>query len=1127
MPPGGVFIALVSVTPKNGFEGSVTVNVSGLPDGSTLSPSTPFTVSSGSQQLTVNFPPTVSQGSVTAAFQAVSGKVQHSANVALQIQQQQLADFSVYLNDKEVSFSRGGGAGTGVGLSLTSSGDTDYEVQFSVSGLPAGVTAVFGANPFLASQPATTLTFSSAQNAGLVNYAPITITALRTADGVQKSAQLTLNVTPTIGTLPAIRSDFVRTDGTPAAAVYDAVHNVVLSSNPQWNRVDVISPTAAQTVSSIPAPSPTAMDMALDGQHLIVGSNLPQIVSIDTSSLRVVQRITVPRQAGGAIQIPGLIANTSNGTALVGMTNFSDPPSFALVQWDPAAGTFTPLAAPGITVWINNLVRTGDGAKVLVVDYGTDQNLAVYDAASNTFTASGVSPTGQILGVAASPTAHHFAVVGTNGSMILDENLGQVAQLPIGGYFFGLVYSADGSKLYVAMELLFSECGPNYPVILTYETTGYTLTGVAPAFAEPTGQSECNPPYYFQANPLAADSSGLVFSTSFRGATFFTEGLVMDDAANVQNLLSLPVGPPYPQVSFTDEAPLNTSLSTGLGQIAYDVLPDVWFGNFRGTNIQSSDPLVTVTAPPSATAGVVNVKAVLPDGWFSIAPQSFSYGSKILWLGGNAGSTQGGSSLAIIGYGLLGSSGSPTVNIGGHAATVTGAAKYRYFVDSGFNFTYPFDFADEVMVTVPAGSPGLADVTVTSSAGTSTLAKAFDYISVSDYATTDTPSYLLYDPQRHWVYLSAGDHIDVFSADKNQYVAPIVPPSVQGSRQLMGLALTPDNSKLLAANFSDDSVAIINPDNPSSAVAVPIPVSVVNAPGVADVVATSNGKAFVDGISATFAGCAGGQLFELDLNTLQVTVRTDANLDIEGNTFSRTGSGKQVLLNGSECGAFLWDETTDQFTPGASGVGSSASSDGYWFSSNYKRLDTRMQQHMDVQLPEFFADLLYYPEWRGQKMNASGSLLYTPVLQGFGTVESNGVEITDTGLGSWLGQVLLSEQIASTIPMPMDYDEAGGRLFLITNKGLTVVQLPPPALSIAYLSPAIGPSAGGTTVIVRGSGFKSGAIVKFGKTVALTTFVDTSTLQVVTPSESSGSARVSIQNPDGTSYALDAEFTYQ
>lgn len=1108
--PGGVLLAQVSVTAQNGFSGSVAVSVTGLPSGVTVSPSSPFTMSPGSQNITINVPATAAQGNLTVGLQASSGSLQHSASVALQVQTQALASFSLTLNDTQLFFSQGGSANTTVGLDIISGGNSNYEVQFTVDGLPAGVQATFGENPYPVGQASNSLTFTASSTA-LANYATLTVIATRTADGVEGSAQLALTVTPPVGTLPSIRTDFVREDGTPAAAVFDRVHNLVYASNTQWNRVDVISPTTHQILSSIPAPSPTGMDMSLDGTHLIVTSNVQQIVSVDTSSLQVVQRTSVPTQTGGVSSIPDLVANTSNGSSLLGMTNNSSPPSYTLEQWNPTTGSFSALTAPGIGPWINQLVRTGDGTKVLVVDYGSDVNMAVYDAASSTFTASGQSAVGQVLGVAASPSAHQFAIVGTTGFAIVDSNLNLLAVPQLGGIFWGMTYSPDGTELYVMMTLSSVVGGPSYPVILTFSTGDYSMLGVAPAFQSGS-----------QAVPFAADTTGLIYGG-------FTHGLVIDDATNFQNVLTLPVGPPAGQVSPADEAPLNIPLTTGLGQVAFDVLPDIWFGNTRGTNIQFNGPLVTVTAPASATAGLVNVKGVLPDAWFFMVPQSFSYGSQILFTGGNAGSTQGGASLALIGYGLIGDNGSPTVTIGGQTAKVTGSAKYVDFNDSGFNAIYPFPGIDEVIVTIPPGSPGAADLTLTSSAGTATLSNAFNYLSVADYPSADTFTYVLYDSQRHWIYLSAGDHIDVFSADTDQFLTPIIPPSVSGARQIKGLALSPDHSQLLAANFTDISVAIINPDNPSSSTAVPIPVNLVNAPGVADVVATSNGQAFVDGVSGTFSGCA-GQVWELDLTTLKSTLRTDVpGLQEGGNGFWRNATGSQVLLAGTECGIYLWNSSTDTFTAGQGLVNdsSSASGDGYWFASDYTRLDTGMIPHIQAQLPEFFTILLASQDLPGEKMNASGSLLYTPVPQGFATVESNGIQITDTNLGTGLGQVLLAEQLGTLTQNVMDFDETGNRLFLITNQGLTVVQMPSPALSIGYLNPATGSTSGGTTVTIRGSGFESGAAVSIGGSAANTTFVDSSTLQIVTPSGSKGGARVSIQNSGGTPYSLDAGFTYQ
>jgi len=605
-----------------------------------------------------------------------------------------------------------------------------------------------------------------------------------------------------------------------------------------------------------------------------------------------------------------------------------------------------------------------------------------------------------------------------------------------------------------------------------------------------------------------------VFSNSARLNTGYTHGLVIDDATNLQNLLNVPVGPPFPQMSWTDEAPLNASLATRLGQIAYDVLPDVWFGNARGTNIQFSGGLVAVTAPASATSGLVNVKAVLPDGWFSVAPQSFSYGSKILFLGGTAGSTQGGASLALIGYGLMGNSGvTPTVTIGGQPAKVTTASKY-----STSNLSYPFQDIDEVMVTVPPGSPGLADVIITSEAGTAALPKAFNYLSVSDYSSTDTLDYVVYDPQRHWVYLNAVDHIDVFSVDAEQFLAPIVPPTVFGKKQLQGLALTPDHSKLLAANWSDLSLAIINPDNPSASTAVQVVAAgLPNNPGPYAVAATSAGKVFV-----TTFGCDADGTYVVDLSTLQVT--SPFGYPCSGSTLWSTASGDYVLEDNS-----VWNAATNQWTGSlvTQLSSSAASGDGHWFAMTYTRLDPQMIEHTQAQVPEFFVPLAN-PAWAGEKMNASGSLLYTPVPLGGINSESNGISITDTSLGTWVGQILLTQQIlGAPVQSSMDFDETGNRAFLITDKGLTVVQLPPPPVSIGYLNPPTGPASGGTTVTIRGSGFESGATVSFGGATATTTYVDGSTLQVVTPAGSKGGARVSIQNPDGTSYSLDAGFTYQ
>jgi hypothetical protein len=336
------------------------------------------------------------------------------------------------------------------------------------------------------------------------------------------------------------------------------------------------------------------------------------------------------------------------------------------------------------------------------------------------------------------------------------------------------------------------------------------------------------------------------------------------------------------------------------------------------------------------------------------------------------------------------------------------------------------------------------------------------------------------------------------------------------------LALTPDSSKLLVANYSDLSVAIVDLNSPVyAATAVQVgPSGIPNSGGPYAVAATSTNNVFV-----VTGSIQSAPVYVLDLSTLQVTTPFNSLFGGSGTSLWVTPSGKYVLMGNS-----LWNAATNQWTFGLRMVGDSigVSADGYWFASDYTRLDAQMTQHSQAQPPEFFSSLLSFIDWPGEKMNASGSLLYTPVPIGFGNVESDGIDVTDTNHGTWLGQILLTELIeVPSVQSSMDLDEAGRRIFLITNKGLTVVPLPPPPLSIGYVYPATGPSSGGTAVTIRGSGFQLGATVSFGGTPVAATVVDASTLEVTTPGGAAGGAIVSIQNPDGSVYSLDAAFAYQ
>jgi len=92
------------------------------------------------------------------------------------------------------------------------------------------------------------------------------------------------------------------------------------------------------------------------------------------------------------------------------------------------------------------------------------------------------------------------------------------------------------------------------------------------------------------------------------------------------------------------------------------------------------------------------------------------------------------------------------------------------------------------------------------------------------------------------------------------------------------------------------------------------------------------------------------------------------------------------------------------------------------------------------------------------------------------------------------------------------------------TSGLQVSRGLPP--SIQSITPVSGPSTGGTLVTVTGVGFTSTAVVYFGQnSAASVTFVNSSTLQVVTPVGAQGVVDVSVVDTNGTA-TLPAAFTY-
>ncbi len=80
--------------------------------------------------------------------------------------------------------------------------------------------------------------------------------------------------------------------------------------------------------------------------------------------------------------------------------------------------------------------------------------------------------------------------------------------------------------------------------------------------------------------------------------------------------------------------------------------------------------------------------------------------------------------------------------------------------------------------------------------------------------------------------------------------------------------------------------------------------------------------------------------------------------------------------------------------------------------------------------------------------------------------------------------------------------------------------------NISSISPSSGPTAGGQSVTISGSGFVSGATVMFGGASA-TVVPDCCSLQVTTPAHAAGQVDVQVTNPDGTTGVLTKGYFYK
>jgi uncharacterized protein (DUF58 family) len=182
-----------TITPVNGFSGTVNLSVSGLPSGASGSFNPTSVTGSGSSTLTVTTSTSTAAGTYTLTITGISGNLTNSTTAALVVNA--APDFSLSASPSTQTVTAG--ANTTYTATTTALNGFNGNVSFTVSGLPSGSGASFNPSSVMGSGSSTlTITTTNTMTASTN-----TLTITGTSGSLQHSTTVTLIVNPAAWTL--------------------------------------------------------------------------------------------------------------------------------------------------------------------------------------------------------------------------------------------------------------------------------------------------------------------------------------------------------------------------------------------------------------------------------------------------------------------------------------------------------------------------------------------------------------------------------------------------------------------------------------------------------------------------------------------------------------------------------------------------------------------------------------------------------------------------------------------------------------------------------------------------------------------------------------------------------------
>jgi hypothetical protein len=847
------------------------------------------------------------------------------------------------------------------------------------------------------------------------------------------------------------RNRYVRTDATTEYfqypnqhwAIYDPGTSRFFVTDPITSHVYVLDDASETEIAVIEVPGAYGIDETPDHSTLYVGTLIGDVYAIDPVAMAVTQRYLASGIGPGGYPSVTALALADGQLALLTAAN-----GFGV--WNPTTNALTTYEYPcgnnQLPATLDGFALTADRKKIIA---GISGSLCEVNPANGTYVSNTAAFDSFSYNILVSPDGKYIILPAYSASqaVLFDQTtLAQVAAFDVLGDTSGgsgFFISSDSQTLYT----------PNQNWIYAYNIATQQPVGWVSNLFVPTTSGGFvvgpSPNPYF----LATDGTGL-----FAGP--LEEGVGFVDLSSLQ---PLPVGS-----GGSDNAvdPAVGPASGGTGTQFAGGLGTVYFGTQQAFNVTANGSETSAFTPPGSP-GPVPVYDFMVNGGLELIPDGFTYGPTVLETTPNMATAEGGGTGYIYGYGfgpIIPNTLPPYPIPSDLQVSVGASAMVTAYSQNPLNEGSPPFPLESAAYTVPPGSVGSANLTVTTGNGTTTQA-GFTYLPAIETFPLAGSSLAqgIYDPHRDLYYFTDTNEIQVFSRTQGQWLTPITIKPPQGATQeLWGIALSPDGSNLAVSDASAGVIYLLDPSHPGSVQTFAVPTQITYTVYPSAVVVSDAGNIYY----AVFAPgeVPGNQFYKLNSSTGAIT---SYGIMIGG------GEASDKLLRGvissdnarvffSQAGeAFYIDTATDTVVKAA--VNCSCTDYELALSSDLTRVtagsfmfdyDLNAQSYETLNLREILNIAYVY----GAKFSPDGRLLFQP--------STNGIDVFDGYLGNLLARVSLSVALSPNYDALVS-DGTDSVLVAITGtgNGIAVVNLTsipePPALPYNRMRSRTGHTARG------------------------------------------------------------------